>query len=1286
MATTDRFKFFLLLQKNQLLFNISNMQTNMSKDLEDLRTRVDENEMGIKRLNNELTESNKKIKLIDDKFTTCNELSRYHMKEKEKIPYVFLAPPRNHYFTGREKEIAELKRILKVEEAMKEKKVRVAAVCGLGGIGKTSLVSEYAHQMKDFYKGGVYWFSAEDDTFLDKTVNDIALKINALLGTFDLTLSNILKRISSLNDPSLIVLDCVDQLELSSNVMKFLSFPSKENIFGHFVILTRRKPSLLVNDVSVIEENFCLRLECFQPQEAKEFLLSRSKVDCDENVKSVAESLCEELGRLPLALEQAGACINMLHCNLSSYLEQYKTERLQLLSQQPARPVSPGNESPERLAVHTTWLININYMKKKAIGPVAVRFMNACSFFNRNDIEQELINVGTPEVEDDKYHKCVSSPLGRYQILKLLTDFSLFTHVTAQSIRAHRLVLELVQEGLDEKSKAETFVDAVRLLSFAFSKCSSPSNHVSLDKRHDEEQSISFSDPPNSPSHFYLWSKLCIHGYRLCRNMENLLESAYLDLACFPETAKILYECAIYLSANHKQEEAKRTLNFAYRVLDWTPLEGYEKVVQDLSSDTLFPLPIPLPEIFQMLIKRYCKPSFNSLESLTEESGSEASGFAVSEANVPAPEASDVASEVVELALVAIDPGLEKDVEKLELDGNKFLAEGCYKEALNTYSSAINLAQDCKHSFSPLLLKNRASAYVALEQYEEALKDANDYIKRCPNCWMGYAWKALALDGINKKSNPDLVDKASAEIAAALAFYRNQNVFSDLPVFDEVFGHLKKRIFLCDSVDKLLNAIYSEEEETGELKILVLGSEEYIFDSDSVDDPWNNCILVGARKKRSVSIKSDIDIDLLKCMLTNLSFFFNKSQLHCLPGSFVKLLNCSFTINDDTEILAAVKTEGDVSAEQCSFTGSNNGLLSAGSGKTRVIDCSVLNNTGNGIKAENGRMLIVKNSRIFNNGARGLSLVGTAQCVVDNCYIHHNGKHGIRVDNASEMTVKGNKVFHNGTCGIIANFSKLDIKENDVFDNEVWGIWAEGISSATITMNNVSRNKTGGIYVGGDNQNFIRVHGNKIYNNIGPGLLVEMSSPEEHSPQSQDNEIYNNKEIGKLNLSIPYCSNCRKSCEMRKCEKCFTTAYCSESCQEIHWSRHEKICKVFREKLSYVVTTWETAKYSEETALIEGPKDVGLEFSPPPPRDGKVFVAKGHAADEYFGKSSVVLYDRSLELYVKFHSKFICQLLRDFGVLCKDKTYVKKLFFHCFFDDDGKIRLFTNEFAEFQNW
>ena len=429
MSCFAQHEMFLTFQMTALLLSISEIQSSLNNELHDVHLRVEKCEIQgsknsikienceihggknsskiekceIQCSNNSLKMArySDEIKLLEKKFTT--ELSRYRIKEEGSV--------------------------LQVEETLKDKKVRVVAVCGLGGVGKTSLASEYAHQMKDFYKGGVYWFSAEDDAFLEKTVNDIALKIGALLGSFDLTLSNTLRKISTSNDASLIVMDCLDNQNLSCNMTRFLSLPSQENIFDHFLVLTRRNPSLLINEVSEFEENSCLQLKCFLSEEAKQFIYLRTGANSEENVESVAECLCEELGRLPLALEQAGAYIKMLNCDLASYLQQYKTERLRLLNQQPARPVSPGNESSHRLAVHTTWLINMEYMSKSPNGQAAVRFMNACSYFNGNKIEEELVNVGTPEVEDVVYRKCVSSPLGCRQVLKLLTDFSLFTYV-----------------------------------------------------------------------------------------------------------------------------------------------------------------------------------------------------------------------------------------------------------------------------------------------------------------------------------------------------------------------------------------------------------------------------------------------------------------------------------------------------------------------------------------------------------------------------------------------------------------------------------------------------------------------------------------------------------------------------------------------------------------------------------------------------------------------------------------------------------------------------------------
>ena len=135
-----------------------------------------------------------------------------------------------------------------------------------------------------------------------------------------------------------------------------------------------------------------------------------------------------------------------------------------------------------------------------------------------------------------------------------------------------------------------------------------------------------------------------------------------------------------------------------------------------------------------------------------------------------------------------------------------------------------------------------------------------------------------------------------------------------------------------------------------------------------------------------------------------------------------------------------------------------------------------------------------------------------------------------------------------------------------------------------------------------------------------------------------------------------------------------------------HGSKHEKICKVLREKSSYLITSTKEGEYFDDTVEIDGPKKTDLDFSTPPPRDGTRFVIKVHTADRASASYSLILHDRSLELHVKFDSKVIDELLNDFGVLCEVKRYNKKLFFYCLFEDNGQLRLFTNEFAEFQNW
>ncbi|NES06402.1 MAG: tetratricopeptide repeat protein, partial [Okeania sp. SIO2F4] len=58
----------------------------------------------------------------------------------------------NKVFVGREKELAQLDELLK-----NDRRVAVASVSGMGGVGKTELSRRYAHAHKSAYPGGICW-------------------------------------------------------------------------------------------------------------------------------------------------------------------------------------------------------------------------------------------------------------------------------------------------------------------------------------------------------------------------------------------------------------------------------------------------------------------------------------------------------------------------------------------------------------------------------------------------------------------------------------------------------------------------------------------------------------------------------------------------------------------------------------------------------------------------------------------------------------------------------------------------------------------------------------------------------------------------------------------------------------------------------------------------------------------------------------------------------------------------------------------------------------------------
>ena len=375
---------------------------------------------------------------------------------------VFDAPDRNKRFTGRQKELESLERCLPSENS--DHKFRMAAICGLGGCGKTTLAAQFAWEHKPQYEGGVFWFSMEDEEKFESCVNDLALRLGLMDKSSDFTLARILTLISKQEKLWLMVLDNVDQPVLSEKMRKVLRGIWKRESNGHMLITTRRERKEICRCVD-LEPNCFVEITSFSIEEAKEFLLSHFSGENAGVQEDALNELVVELGCLPLALEQAGAHIKSLGCTVNEYLKQYKLERFKLLSEHRANP-SREYDSLNRLSVHTTWLLNFEYVKNSRYGEIATRFVHAAAFLDPDEIYEiyeGLINaviLSSDVVSENK----IELPLTNNHIVEVLTKFSLFQRKSVGCMRVHRLVQQVIRGTMTSKEVEKAVYTTFQLL------------------------------------------------------------------------------------------------------------------------------------------------------------------------------------------------------------------------------------------------------------------------------------------------------------------------------------------------------------------------------------------------------------------------------------------------------------------------------------------------------------------------------------------------------------------------------------------------------------------------------------------------------------------------------------------------------------------------------------------------------------------------------------------------------------------------------------------------------
>jgi tetratricopeptide (TPR) repeat protein len=363
------------------------------------------------------------------------------------VPY-----PQNPYFTNREALLTQLVEALHAGKIMSL--AQPQAISGLGGIGKTQLALEYSYHYRQNYDT-VFWVTADSREALIAGYTDIARRLELPQHSEQnqsLTILAVQQWLQT-HLKWLLILDNADDMAI---VREFLpSAPS-----GH-IILTTRAFSMgtlakrLDVDILTLEEGALLLLRragLIQPNSTLE------ETPCAD--VGLARTIAAELGGLPLALDQAGAYIQETGCSLLDYLKVYRAQRKELLMIRGA--LAPDHPQP----VATTWTLAFEKIAQK--NPAAVELLQLCAFLAPDDIPEELIIGGTPNLSP-ALKSIVNDQIAWNSAIATLLQYSLMRRDSSnKTLSIHRLVQAVLRDSMNDETAHQWAERTVRIVNRAF--------------------------------------------------------------------------------------------------------------------------------------------------------------------------------------------------------------------------------------------------------------------------------------------------------------------------------------------------------------------------------------------------------------------------------------------------------------------------------------------------------------------------------------------------------------------------------------------------------------------------------------------------------------------------------------------------------------------------------------------------------------------------------------------------------------------------------------------------
>jgi MinD-like ATPase involved in chromosome partitioning or flagellar assembly/tetratricopeptide (TPR) repeat protein len=353
-------------------------------------------------------------------------------------PQVLNPPVRNVNFTGRDKDLKNLRDQLETRDVTVPLPLTVQ---GLGGVGKTQLAMEYAHRFRADYDI-IWWMNCGQAQYVDASLVDLGQQLRDVFKA-DIPeeggVAEIVQRVLGWlsEDPSrrwLLVYDNADDIGEIKPLLPFRDDSTRSSGGGHVLITSTNKRWTSAERLRSLE------VGAFERGESIDHL--RRRVPGISEAE--ADDLARVLGDMPLAVAAAGALLATAEIPVAEYLRQLRRQpEPDLAEAHPLRAYPPD--------VWKAWNLSLDYLQGKSAA--AARLLGICSVM-APDISLELISS---QAMADNLRDLDPTISERAMITRLIRQIDLLALIkldnNAQQIQVHRVVQSVVNGRLARTEK-----------------------------------------------------------------------------------------------------------------------------------------------------------------------------------------------------------------------------------------------------------------------------------------------------------------------------------------------------------------------------------------------------------------------------------------------------------------------------------------------------------------------------------------------------------------------------------------------------------------------------------------------------------------------------------------------------------------------------------------------------------------------------------------------------------------------------------------------------------------